>query len=67
MALFLDASPGDRIIIGGSVVTIEEKSGRRIRFRIDTHADVKHERSDKRAPGEEPAAGLTRPPRRPTP
>jgi hypothetical protein len=67
MALFLDVSPGDRVIIGGTIVTVEEKSGRRIRFRIDTHADVKHERAERRAVGEEPLPRLTRPARRTTP
>lgn len=45
MAVFLDVPVGDSVRIGNSTVTVEEKSGRRARLRIDTREDVSLERA----------------------
>ena len=41
MALFLDIGPEDQLVVGkDAVITVEHKSGRRVRLRIDGTADV---------------------------
>jgi hypothetical protein len=48
MALFVEVVPGDRIHIGSSVLTVEDKPGRKTRIRIDAlkSVDVFHEKAD---------------------
>lgn len=62
MALFLSVELGDSIRIGRNLVTIEVKSGRRVRLRIDSDDDIEHLR-----PGEEPASPDPDPPGPPGP
>ncbi len=65
MAVFLDVAPGDRVLIGGNIVDVQEKSGRRTRLRIDSHADVKHQKAEAESvPSVRPTnpVTLTRPP-----
>lgn len=50
MALFLSVELGDSIRIGANLVTVEVKSGRRVRLRIDSDEDIEHLR-----PGETPS------------
>lgn len=50
MALYLSAELGDSVRIGTTMVTLENKSGRRVRLRIDSEEDIEHLRA-----GEEPA------------
>lgn len=72
MALFLSVELGDQIRIGSSLITIEQKTGRRIRLRIDSREDVDHKQggdvaSPRAAAAPKPATssttahGLTRP------
>lgn len=55
MALNLDLSPGDVVLIGNSRLTVEEKTGRRTRVRIESNEDVRHQKTELRRPGEGPA------------
>lgn len=40
MAFFTDLAPGDTLIIGGTSVTVERKSGKRVRLRVEGDADI---------------------------
>lgn len=40
MALFLDVDHGETIVIGGSRITLQKKSGTRARLRIDSEEEV---------------------------
>ncbi len=64
MAVFLDVPVGDSVRIGNSTITVEEKSGRRARLRIDTREDVSLERAGatSRPPSPAPAAQAPVPP-----
>lgn len=54
MALFLDVGTEDTLRIGDTLVTLEYKSGRRARLRIEGSAEVVLERSGKQAQPKEP-------------
>lgn len=54
MALSLSVEPGDRIRIGDSVITIEQKSGRKIRVRIESREDISHDQQPKDGPPNPP-------------
>lgn len=41
MALFLDVGFDDILRVGGTTITIERKSGRKVRVRLDGPDDVK--------------------------
>ncbi len=46
MGLFMDVGPGDAICIGGNTwITVEKKSGQRVRLRIIGEAEVELMRS----------------------
>ena len=60
MPLFLTVELGDELKIGRSLISFEEKSGRRVRMKIDSQEDVEHvKRADE--PKEKPIPALTRP------
>jgi len=60
MPLFLTVELGDELKIGRSLISFEEKSGRRVRMKIDSQEDVEHvKRADE--PKEKPTPALTRP------
>lgn len=44
--LFLDLRPGEAIRIGGARVAIEEKSGQRVRLRVEAEGSVPIVRDD---------------------
>lgn len=47
MSLYLEALPGESIVIGnGTRVVIEEKSGRKVRLRIDSTESVRLSKQD---------------------
>jgi hypothetical protein len=68
MAVFLDVPVGDSVRIGNSTITVEEKSGRRARLRIDTREDVSLERAgamrrvEPAPPSAQPAPSAPTPP-----
>jgi hypothetical protein len=62
MALSLEVLPGDRIRIGTSIITVEEKSGRRSRLSIDSTDPVRHDRAGSK-PATAPAPTPGGPPR----
>lgn len=49
---FYDLKPGDVLSIGGSVVTVESKSGQRVRLKVESDAPVQRGK---------PAAAVPRP------
>lgn len=54
MAVWLDVPIGDSVRVGNSVITVEDKSGRRARLKIETREGVSLERAG--APRPAPAA-----------
>lgn len=61
MALFLSVELGDQIRIGESLITIEQKTGRRIRLRIDSREDVDHKQGGDAAPARAPSSAESKP------
>lgn len=67
MALFLSVELGDQVRIGNSTIAFEQKTGRRIRLRIESTEDVAHEKAGDRTDPvaelatERPSPRLTRP------
>lgn len=50
MALFLNVLPGESLTIGATRITLEDKTGRRAKLRIDSPEDVHHHKSEDDAP-----------------
>lgn len=42
MGLFLELLPGEGVRIGDSTVKVEDKSGRKIRLRIESSEEIEH-------------------------
>lgn len=41
MAFYTDMAPGDTLVINGTIVTLEKKSGKRARLRVEGDAEVR--------------------------
>lgn len=63
MSLFLTVELGDDLKIGNSLISFEEKSGRRVRMKIDSQEDVEHIKRADEPVKEKPIPSLTRPKR----
>lgn len=61
MALFLSVELGDHVRIGNSTIAFEQKTGRRIRLRIESAEDVTHEKAGDKAEPAPASPRLTRP------
>lgn len=47
---FFDLKPGDTVMIGDSRVTVEPKTGNRIRLRVESSAPTRRLKTDESAP-----------------
>ena len=54
MALFLDVSTDDELLVGGTAIKLVSKSGRRARLRIEGDAEVELRRADQSTRPKEP-------------
>ena len=62
---FYDLQPGDVLSINGSFITVESKTGRRVRLKVESDAPVQRGKPEKAVPrpytGNQPIPKLERP------
>ncbi|HRO60512.1 MAG TPA: hypothetical protein PKZ27_02765 [Rhodocyclaceae bacterium] len=54
MSFYTDLAPGDTLLIGGTLVTLEKKSGKRVRLKVEGDAKVQRVPQPQPAPQETP-------------
>lgn len=62
MAVYMDLAQGDTLVIGGSRVRIERKSGQRVRLMIDSQEDIERIKAGDDVPAMKQPATAPAPP-----